>query len=45
MGDDFDEPIDVLIAQSAAEPLILLTADGRLARYGSTVRLIERPRR
>lgn len=46
MFDDHRDPFDrLLIAQSVAEPLILLTADGKLARYGSTVRLIERPRR
>lgn len=30
----------LLIAQSMSEPLILLTADGKLARYGSTVRVV-----
>lgn len=39
--DDHRDPFDrLLIAQSMAEPLILLTADGKLARYGSTVRVI-----
>lgn len=44
--DDHREPFDrLLVAQSIVEPLTLLTTDGKLARYGSTVRLIERPRR
>jgi len=35
------DPFDrLLVAQSLAEPLILLTVDGKLARYGSTVRVI-----
>ncbi|HEY0886193.1 MAG TPA: PIN domain nuclease, partial [Ramlibacter sp.] len=37
--DDHRAPFDrLLVAQSMSEPLILLTADGKLARYGSTVR-------
>lgn len=39
--DDHRDPFDrLLVAQSMAEPLILLTVDGKLARYGSTVRVI-----
>jgi len=39
--DDHRDPFDrLLVAQSLAEPLILLTADARLARYGSTVSLV-----
>ena len=39
--DDHRDPFDrLLVAQSLAEPLILLTVDGKLARYGSTVRVI-----
>ena len=39
--DDHRDPFDrLLVAQSLAEPLILLTDDGKLARYGSTVRVI-----
>jgi PIN domain nuclease of toxin-antitoxin system len=35
------DPFDrVLVAQSQTEPLVLLTADSRLARYGSTVRVV-----
>ena len=38
---DHKDPFDrLLIAQSLAEPLILLTADAGLARYGATVRLV-----
>lgn len=44
--DEHRDPFDrLLVAQSIVEPLTLLTANGKLARYGSTVRLIERPRR
>nr|WP_286206678.1 type II toxin-antitoxin system VapC family toxin [Thauera linaloolentis] len=44
--DDHRDPFDrLLLAQSIAEPLILLTTDGKLAQYGSTVRLVERLRR
>lgn len=35
--DRFDR---LLVAQSLSEPLILLTTDARLARYGSTVRVV-----
>lgn len=39
--DGHKDPFDrLLIAQSLTEPLILLTADAKLARYGSTVRVI-----
>ena len=39
--DDHRDPFDrLLVAQSMSEPLILLTMDGQLARYGSTVRVI-----
>lgn len=39
--DDHKDPFDrLLVAQSLAEPLILLTADKKLARYGSTIRTI-----
>lgn len=39
--DDHRDPFDrLLVAQSMSEPLILLTVDGKLARYGSTVRII-----
>lgn len=39
--DDHRDPFDrLLVAQSMVEPLLLLTADGKLARYGSTVRAI-----
>lgn len=39
--DDHRDPFDrLLVAQSLVEPLILLTADGKLERYGSTVRLV-----
>ncbi len=38
---DHKDPIDrLLVAQSLTEPLILLTADRKLPRYGSTVRVI-----
>lgn len=38
--DDHRDPFDrLLVAQSLAEPLILLTADAKLARYGSTIRI------
>lgn len=37
--EDHKDPFDrLLAAQSLSEPLILLTADAKLARYGSTVR-------
>ena len=39
--DDHRDPFDrLLVAQSQTEPLVLLTADPVLARYGSTVRVI-----
>jgi PIN domain nuclease of toxin-antitoxin system len=39
--DDHRDPFDrLLVAQSMSEPLILLTVDGKLGRYGSTVRVI-----
>lgn len=38
---DHKDPFDrLLVAQSLSEPLILLTVDAKLARYGSTVRVI-----
>lgn len=38
---DHKDPFDrLLVAQSLSEPLILLTADTKLARYGSTVRVV-----
>lgn len=38
---DHKDPFDrLLAAQSLSEPLILLTADPKLERYGSTVRLV-----
>ena len=39
--DDHRDPFDrLLVAQSLTEPLLLLTADAALARYGSTVRVV-----
>ncbi|QQS53115.1 MAG: type II toxin-antitoxin system VapC family toxin [Candidatus Competibacteraceae bacterium] len=39
--DDHKDPFDrLLVAQSLSEPLILLTTDVKLARYGSTVRVV-----
>ena len=39
--DDHRDPFDrLLVAQSQTEPLLLLTADPVLARYGSTVQLV-----
>ena len=39
--DDHKDPFDrLLVAQSVTEPLILLTTDEKLARYGSTVRVV-----
>lgn len=39
--DDHKDPFDrLLVAQSLAEPMILLTTDTKLARYGSTVRVL-----
>jgi PIN domain nuclease of toxin-antitoxin system len=41
LHDDHKDPFDrLLVAQSLTEPLILLTADAKLARYGSTVRVV-----
>ena len=38
---DHRDPFDrLLVAQSLTEPLVLLTADAALARYGSTVRVV-----
>jgi PIN domain nuclease of toxin-antitoxin system len=38
---DHKDPFDrLLVAQSLSEPLVLLTADAKLARYGSTVRVV-----
>lgn len=39
--DDHRDPFDrLLVAQSLTEPLVLLTGDAKLARYGSTVRVV-----
>lgn len=39
--DDHKDPFDrLLVAQSLTEPLILLTVDDKLARYGNTVRIV-----
>jgi PIN domain nuclease of toxin-antitoxin system len=39
--DDHKDPFDrLLVAQSQSEPLILLTSDAKLARYGTTIRLV-----
>ena len=38
---DHKDPFDrLLVAQSLSEPLILLTVDAKLARYGTTVRVV-----
>lgn len=38
---DHKDPFDrLLVTQSMTEPLILLTADGKMSRYGSTVRVV-----
>jgi len=38
--DDHRDPFDrLLVAQSQTEPLLLVTADATLARYGATVRV------
>lgn len=38
--DDHEDPFDrLLVAQSLAEPMILLTTEVKLARYGPTVRM------
>lgn len=40
--DDHKDPFDrLLVAQSRVEPLLLLTADSRLVRYGETVIIVE----
>ncbi|MHB1292411.1 MAG: type II toxin-antitoxin system VapC family toxin [Sulfuricella sp.] len=39
--DDHRDPFDrLLVAQSQTEPLVLLTSDVKLARYGSAVRVV-----
>lgn len=39
--DDHKDPFDrLLIAQSLTEPAIFLTTDSKLARYGTTVRIV-----
>ena len=39
--DDHRDPFDrLLVAQSLTEPLLFLTADAKLGRYGATVRVI-----
>jgi PIN domain nuclease of toxin-antitoxin system len=39
--DDHKDPFDrLLVAQSLTEPLVFLTVDSTLARYGSTVRVL-----
>ncbi|MHB9116800.1 MAG: type II toxin-antitoxin system VapC family toxin [Burkholderiales bacterium] len=39
--DDHRDPFDrLLVAQSRTEPLVLLTSDAKLARYGSIVRMV-----
>ena len=39
--DDHRDPFDrLLVAQSRSEPLILLTVDTKLTRYGATVRVV-----
>lgn len=39
--DDHKDPFDrLLVAQSFIEPLVLLTADTKLGRYGPTVRVV-----
>ena len=38
---DHKDPFDrLLVAQSPSEPLILLTRDARLTRYGTTIRVV-----
>ena len=38
---DHKDPFDrLLVAQSRSEPLILLTVDAKLSRYGTTIRLV-----
>jgi len=39
--DDHRDPFDrLLVAQSQTEPLVLLTSDAKLGRYGATVRVV-----
>ena len=39
--DDYKDPFDrLLVAQSLSEPLVLLTTDGKLAKYGALVRVV-----
>ena len=39
--DDHKDPFDrLLVAQSLSEPLVLLTTDSKLARYGALVRVV-----
>lgn len=39
--DDHRDPFDrLLVAQSCNEPLVLLTVDAKLGRYGETVRVV-----
>jgi PIN domain nuclease of toxin-antitoxin system len=39
--DDHKDPFDrLLVAQSVSEPLILVTTDVKLARYGTTIRVL-----
>jgi len=41
LHDDHRDPFDrLLVAQSRCEPLVLLTVDAKLARYGETVRVV-----
>jgi PIN domain nuclease of toxin-antitoxin system len=41
LHDDHKDPFDrLLVAQSLTEPAVLLTTDAKLARYGSTVRML-----
>lgn len=41
IDEEHRDPFDrLLVAQSRTEPLILVTADGVLARYGESVRVI-----
>jgi PIN domain nuclease of toxin-antitoxin system len=41
MHEDHKDPFDrLLVAQSLCEPLILLTVDEKLDRYGATVRVV-----
>lgn len=40
--DDHRDPFDrLMVAQSLCEPLLLLTVDSKLARYGATVRIVQ----